>query len=181
MFLSADSGNRSRTRAELMRRAQKGDAEAFRLLIDDIGPVITNFLRRRIAERSELEDVCQDTLLAIYESRHTYEPWRPLEPWVFAIARKVGADHSRQHWARASWQELVDVPPEGAADGAESAMAKLRQSLERLPRTQRDALVMLKVEGVSTARAAHRTGTSAGTLKVRAHRAYQFLRESILG
>lgn len=164
-----------------MERTQGGDGEAFRALLDDIGPAITNFLRRRIADSSEVEDVYQEALMALYEARHTYQPSRPLEPWLFAIARNVVADHARRHWARASWQELVELPPEGATEGRTSAGPNLEEALGQLPQMQREAFVMLKLEGLSTLEAAERAGISVGALKVRAHRAYETLKKLILG
>src|SRR5579863_1010667 len=95
---------RGRLRMRLMRRMQDGDQDAFRVLLDDIGPSVTRFLRTRIADPNELEDVYQEVFMALYESRHTYEPERPFEPWLFAIARNVAADHARRHLARAKWE-----------------------------------------------------------------------------
>jgi RNA polymerase sigma-70 factor (ECF subfamily) len=45
-----------------------------------------------VADTQELEDVYQEVFMAIFEARHTYEPGRPLEPWLFAIARNIAAD-----------------------------------------------------------------------------------------
>src|SRR5258708_35066488 len=103
---------RSKLRAELMARLQRGDRDACRALLDDLGPSVMQLLRRRIVDPSELEDVYQEVFLGLYEARQSYEPGRPLEPWLFAIARNVAADHTRRHWSRASWQELVAEPPE---------------------------------------------------------------------
>jgi DNA-directed RNA polymerase specialized sigma24 family protein len=58
-------------RRQLMQHAEKGDGKAFRALIGDIDPRVTNSLRRRTANLDELEEVCQEKLsAAIYESRH---------------------------------------------------------------------------------------------------------------
>src|SRR5216683_6662781 len=103
---------RSKVRAELMVLLQRGDRDACRALLDDIGPSVMQFLRRRVADPGELEDVYQEVFLALYEARHSYQPGRPLEPWLFAIARNIAADHTRRHWSRASWEELVAEPPE---------------------------------------------------------------------
>ena len=65
---------RSRLRARLMARLQQGDADACQELLDSIGPSLTYFLRKRIADPQELEDVYQEVLIAIFEARHTYEP-----------------------------------------------------------------------------------------------------------
>jgi RNA polymerase sigma factor (sigma-70 family) len=91
-------------RARLMERLQEGDTDACRALLDDIGPLLTRFLRRRIAEPQEIEDVYQEVLMAVFEARHTYESSRPLEPWLFAIAHNIAADHVRRRWSRTRWE-----------------------------------------------------------------------------
>jgi DNA-directed RNA polymerase specialized sigma24 family protein len=84
---------RSRVRAELIVLLQHGDRDACRALLDDIGPSMMQFLRRRVADPGELEDVYQEVFLALYEARHSYQPGRPLEPWLFATASNIAADH----------------------------------------------------------------------------------------
>jgi RNA polymerase sigma-70 factor (ECF subfamily) len=107
MFKQNDKSARSEKWAQLMERAQRGDREAFRSLVNEIGPVITHLLRRKINDSSEIEDVCQETLIAICESLHTYEPSRPREPWLFAIARHVAVKHFHGSRSRARWHELT--------------------------------------------------------------------------
>ena len=172
---------RSRVRAHLMERMQQGDSEACRALLDDIGPSVMQFLRRRVADANELDDAYQEVLMALFEARHTYEPGRPLEPWLFAIARNIAADHVRRRWSRASWEELVDTLPERAEYDPPSSPPDLGEALAKLPRAQREAFAMLKLEGLSLEGAAERAGVSVGALKVRAHRAYKTLRKLIGG
>jgi RNA polymerase sigma-70 factor, ECF subfamily len=173
------SEERSRTRAHLMARMQDGDAESCRALLDDIGPMLTNFLRRRIAGRDDLEDVYQETVMAFFQARRTYDPSRPLEPWLFAIARNVAADHARRYWTRASVEQLTDTMPEQANATEPRSDPSLEDVMARLPDQQREAFSMLKLEGLSIEQAAKRAGTSVGTLRVRAHRAYKTLRKII--
>ncbi|MGO9454625.1 MAG: RNA polymerase sigma factor [Candidatus Binataceae bacterium] len=166
-------------RAGLMVRVQDGDRESCRALLEDIGPMLLTFLRRRIADRHELEDVYQETLLAVFQARHTYQPSRPIEPWLFAIARNTAADHSRRFWTRARIELLTDEMPERASDGEFPGERSLRNAMAQLPEDQREAFSMLKLEGLSIQAAAQRAGTSIGALRVRAHRAYQTLRRLI--
>jgi RNA polymerase sigma-70 factor (ECF subfamily) len=172
---------RGRLRMRLMRRVQEGDQDACRVLLDDIGPSVTRFLRTRIADPNELEDVYQEVFMALFESRHTYEPERPFEPWLFAIARNVAADHARRHLARAKWEALTAEPPEGLHRDPPSAPPDLANALEQLPPAQREAFSLLKLDGVSLEVAAARTGISVGALKVRAHRAYRALKKILSG
>jgi RNA polymerase sigma-70 factor (ECF subfamily) len=170
---------RSRTRARLMERVQDGDRESCRTLLDDIGPMLMNFLRRRIADRGEIEDVYQETLMAFFQARHTYQPSRPLEPWLFAIARNVAADHARHYWTRATVEHLTDEIPESAVASEPRSNPNLEDAVARLPEQQREAFSMLKLEGLSIEQAAERAGITEGALRVRAHRAYKAIRKLI--
>ena len=171
---------RARMRAYLMERLQQGDPEACRLLLDDIGPAVTRFLRTRVAS-DEVEDVYQEVFMALFQARHTYERGRPLEPWLFAIARNVAADHSRRRWARAGWEELTADLPERAAGDSPAPLPDIEALLAKLPPAQREAFAMLKLDGMTLEDAAGRAGVSVGALKVRAHRAYKALKRLIGG
>ena len=85
--------------------------------------------------------------MALFQARHTYEPGRPLEPWLFAIARNVAADHSRRRWSRASWEELTADLPERAEGDSPAAPPDIEGLLTRLPPAQREAFAMLKLDG----------------------------------
>jgi RNA polymerase sigma-70 factor (ECF subfamily) len=171
---------RIRLRARLMERLQQGDADACRLLLDDVGPAVTRFLRGRVAV-DEVEDVYQEVFMALFQARHTYEAGRPLEPWLFAIARNIAADHSRRRWTRARWEELTGDLPEHAEGGSPVSPPDIDALLARLPPGQREAFAMLKLDGMTLEAAAGRAGVSVGALKVRAHRAYKALRRLIGG
>ena len=173
------SQERSLKRAALMARVQDGDRESCRELLDDVGPMLMNFLRRRIADRDEIDDVYQDTLMAFFQARHTYEPSRPLEPWLFAIARNIAADHARRYWRRAGVEQLSDEMPEASVVDEPRPDPNLEAVMARLPDPQREAFAMLKIEGLSIEQAATRAGISVGALRVRAHRAYKALRKLI--
>jgi len=177
--IDSASEERSQTRARLMARMQDGDSDSCRALLDDIGPMVTNFLRRRIADRNALEDVYQETLMAFFQARHTYDPSRPLEPWLFAIARNVAADHARHFWTRARVEHLTDQMPEQPAGEEPRSDSSLEDAMAKLPEQQREAFSMLKLEGLSIEQAADRVGVSVGALRVRAHRAYKALRKLI--
>ncbi len=178
--LATDQSVRSRRLVQLMEGAQQGDKEAFRTLVNEIGPAITNFVRRRIFDPTELEDVCQEILLEIYESRHTFDTKRPIEPWLFAIARYIVMNHRRRHRLRAACHELVGVVPDGVGENSGNVLTKLRQALSQLPPFQREALVMTKIEGLSLAESSRRAGANIGNMKVRVHRAAEFLKKAIL-
>ena len=170
---------RSRQRAEWMARAQAGDRDAYRVLLDEIGPIVLGWLRRWLTDPEDLADVYQDTLVHLHRARHTYDPARPFEPWLFAIARNAAADHGRRRRRERAWETVVDDLPDVAMEGGAFEPA-LAEALRALPRPQREAFTMLKLEGLSVGAAAARAGVTPGALKVRAHRAYKALR-ALLG
>lgn len=161
-----------------MEGAQGGDREAYRALLLDIQGDLGRFVRRRVHDPQEVEDIVQDVLLVIHRARHTFDPTRPFEPWMYAIARNVTIDHGRKRGSRSRREILTDELPEIPAEALTSE-APLAAALERLPESQREAFSMLKIEGLSVEAAAERAGVSPGTLRVRAHRAYQSVKTFI--
>jgi RNA polymerase sigma-70 factor (ECF subfamily) len=117
--------------------------------------------------------------MAFYEARHTYQPSRPLEPWLYAIARNVAADHARRYWTRTRLERVLEEIPEQTEHSDLRSEPSLENAMAQLPEQQREAFSMLKLEGLSIEQAADRAGTSQGALRVRAHRAYKTLRRLI--
>ena len=165
---------------EWMAAAQRGDHDAYRDLLEAVQPMILGYLRKRIESEAAAEDVTQDVLLTMHRVRHTYDPGRPFEPWLFAIARSRLIDHLRRRRRVSAMEVLTDTLPEFAATAsAETAGDAAFEVLDRLPATQREAFAMLKLEGLTTEEAARRAGVSVSALKVRAHRAYKALRKAL--
>ena len=163
-----------------MAAAQRGDHEAYRVLLEAVQPMVLGYVRKRIESETAAEDVTQDVLLTMHRVRHTYDPERPFEPWLFAIARSRLIDHLRRRRRLSTLEVLTDTLPEVAAGGmAEMAGGSAFEILERLPAAQREAFSMLKLEGLTTQEAAERAGVSVSALKVRAHRAYKALRKAL--
>ena len=171
-----EANARSQRRARWMAEAQGGDRAAYRALLDDIGPMMQQFVRGRVRDAEEAKDVYQDVLLALHRARHTYEPARPLEPWLFSIARRVIARRRGERVARDARELLVHELPEIAVHGDGALKHELERALLGLSPDQREALALLKIDGLSIEAAAPRAGTTVGALKVRAHRAYRALR-----
>ena len=166
-------------RARLMADVQRGDRAAYRALLDDIGPAVRQFVRRRVDDAEEAKDVYQDILMALHGARRTYEPGRPFEPWLFAIARRVVAKRRSERVARETREVHPEILPDVPIDADGDARLDLEEAIGRLSPDQRQALVLLKIDGLSIARAAPLAGTTVGALKVRAHRAYRVLRRLV--
>ena len=175
-----------------MALAQEGDKAAYECLLADILPVLRSFTRRRLGDDVAAEDVVQEILLSVHRARRTYRPERPFEPWLFAIARNAIIDFQRARGRRKEevlpeddFLHDVSAPlPDRESAGAEDKRSELSPALDdalaRLPQAQREAVVMIHVEGLSVIEAALRARVSPGALRVRAHRGYRALR-ALLG
>jgi RNA polymerase sigma-70 factor (ECF subfamily) len=159
-----------------MARAQQGDRDSYRALLDDIGPIVRQYVGRRLRNPEDANDVCQDVLLALHRARHTYEPSRPFEPWLFAIVRRIVARRQSEQAARYAREIYGPALPSGSVGSDGHMKVVLEQAFEQLSPAQRQAITLLKIDGLSLDAAAPRAGTTVGALKVRAHRAYRALR-----
>lgn len=169
----------------LMARAQAGNRDAYRHLLEAITPYLRSLVVRHIANRSDAEDTVQDILLTLHTVRHTYDPARPFGPWLVTIANRRIVDGLRRR-GRLSAHETPFEPEHetlstSAANLQEEAVDArvLREAMERLPAGQRDAIRMLKLEERSLLEASAASGLSVAALKVATHRALKKLREMI--
>lgn len=167
--------------AALMLAAQAGDQDAYRALLEGLTPLLRSYLKRRLRDEEAVADVCQDVLLTMHRVRHTFEPGRAFEPWIYAIARSRFVDHLRRRRRRGDLEVPVDAGPESVAEEETAGWGRVLELLEALPATQREAFAMLKLEGLTVEEAAGRAGITPSALKVRAHRAYGALRRALLG
>ncbi len=161
-----------------MIAAQRGDAESYQRLLTELLPFVRGVVRGRLRDDAAADDVVQEVLLSIHTARHTYRPERPLRPWVRAIARNAVVDQVRR---RARAREVALDSADGVAAPPGPPSRRLAPGLLRvlagLPEAQRQAVMLLKVEGLSVGEAAKRAGVSPGALKLRAHRGYRALRD----
>ena len=165
-----------------MVAAQAGDSRAYDRLLRDCLPLLRAIARRRIADRHEAEDAVQDTLLTIHRMRATYDPNRPLRPWIAAIAERRCVDRLRRRGRGAGREAPLDdhadvlAAPAGETGEERIAGRQLREAVAELPESQRTALRLAKLEDLPLAEAAARSGLSVGALKVATHRALKTLR-----
>lgn len=173
----ADSERDERWR-QWMIAAQGGDAERYQRLLEELLPFVRGIARGRLRDADAADDVSQEVLLRIHTARHTYRPERALLPWVRTITRNAVIDHARR---RGRSREVALEHAGDLRDPRAEVQRSLSPGLERilgtLPDSQRQAVLLLKVEGLSVAEAAERAGVSSGAIKLRAHRAYRTLRD----
>ncbi|WP_416461752.1 sigma-70 family RNA polymerase sigma factor [Rubrivivax gelatinosus] len=156
------------------RRAHDGDEAAYREALTLAAARLRAYLRRRLAARpDEVEDLVQETLLALHLHRGSWDPGLPVGAWMLAIARHKLIDHLRRHGRREALHEPLDEVGDEqlAAPAPEAGSARdLQRLLQALPAAQRAAIVLTRLEGLSVPEAAQRTGASESAIKVQVHR-----------
>ncbi len=160
-------------------QALTGDAVAYQQFLTALSAHLRAFFRRRLSQLlDDVEDLVQETLLAVHHNRHTYKPEQPLTAWVHTIARYKMIDLLRSRSRREQLHDPLedDLQVFATADtDATEARRDLNTMLGSLPERQRRALVMTKLEGASVAEAALATGMSTGSVKVGVHRSLKAL------
>jgi RNA polymerase sigma-70 factor (ECF subfamily) len=164
---------------EFLVRGLAGDGAAYHRFLGELSGHLRAFLRRRLARLpDEVEDLVQETLLAVHNQRHTYDAAQPLTAWVHAIARYKLVDFLRRRSRRDLLTEPLDddleVLSSAVADAAE-ARRDLARLLAALPERQRMPIVYVKMQGLSVIEAARLTGMSESAVKVAVHRGLKAL------
>lgn len=163
----------------LMVRGLDGDGHAYESLLRELSAHLRAFFRKRLARLpDEVEDLVQETLLAVHNQRHTYAPDQPLTPWIHAIARYKMVDMLRRWGGHEALNEPLDDELELLSYSDTQAMDAHRdvtKLLEQLPERQRVPIEYVKLQGLSVAETAHITGLSESAIKVGVHRGLKAL------
>jgi RNA polymerase sigma-70 factor (ECF subfamily) len=162
-----------------------GDAAQYRRFLDRLSSYLRAYLRRRLPRaQADVEDILQETLLAVHNARHTYREDQPLTAWVHAITRYKLMDFFRAHSRREALHDEFDddgsVFVESDVEPAD-ARRDVGNLLETLPDRHRLPILLVKLEGLSVAEAAQRSGLSESAVKVGVHRGLKALAARIRG
>lgn len=152
----------------LMLAARGGDGTAYEQLLRELDLWLRAYYARRLPYPAA-DDARQEVLLAVHAKRHTFAPSKPFGAWITAIARYKWVDRIRdasRYSALALDDEIAVEDHEGAALSA----AALDQLLGRLKPAQESVIRLVKLNGLSIARASGATGQSAALVKINIHR-----------
>ena len=170
---------RERQLRSLLMGALDGDSAAYHAFLKQLGPHLRAYLRRRLrSQPDDVEDLVQDTLIALHEQRHTYRTDLPVTAWVQAIARYKLIDLLRSRQRHQDLHEPIEDHLSFLAfDDAEAREARrdVNVLMRNLPDNQRLPILHTKVHGLSVAEAAEATGMSESAVKVGVHRGIKAL------
>src|SRR6202163_5059482 len=156
---------------------------------------LRNFIRRRVADPSDAEDILQEVFYELVETYRLMKPIEQVGAWLFRVARNRITDLFRKRKPEASTNDpvaaeegefltLEDLLPSRDA-GPEAAYARivlleeLEDALGELPEEQREVFLAHEIEGRSFKELAAETGLSVNTLLSRKHYAVLHLRRRL--
>jgi len=158
------------TLARLAGLAQSGDRQAYAAMLTACRSWLLRYYRRKVPHE-QIDDLVQDTLLSVHRKLASYDPARPVIPWLAAIARYRFVDHLRIVYRNAASETFDD---DAALSYDEEPAFTARVSLERLfqalPDAQSQAIELVKIQGLSISEASASTGQSESLVKVNIHR-----------
>lgn len=161
--------------ADQMRAAIAGDAGAYRTVLQSLTIFLRAEARRGFARygrgTADVEDVVQETLLAIHLKRETWRTDEPIGPWVRAIARNKLIDSMRRGGKRINVpiDDVIDILP--AAEPTEHLTQQdAEQILNLLQGRQRDIVEAISLKGSSIRETAAKFAISEGAVRVALHR-----------
>jgi RNA polymerase sigma-70 factor (ECF subfamily) len=175
--------------AELLARYGQGDEAAFREIVSRYKNSLYAFLRQFLNRQELAEDVFQETFLQLFTSRDSFDPSRPLRPWLFTIAANKAKDALRKSQRVAaipigtlsdsqemSFDDVLNalssdstMPYEELEQGETSA--RVAQTIANMPENLREILILAYFNKFSYKQMANILSIPIGTVKSRLHTA----------
>jgi len=155
--------------AKLIAMARSGNAGAFETIVDRYQGRLLGFCRQMLGSTEDAEDVLQEVFVNAYRAMLADEREINLRPWLYRIARNRCLNHLRKPTADA--QESMDTVPEvEAASTAERVhnreeFRQILSDVNKLPETQRSALLLREMDAMSYEEIAQAMETSVPSVK----------------
>jgi RNA polymerase sigma factor (sigma-70 family) len=158
---------------------------------------LRNFIRRRVADESDAEDILQDVFYELIEAYRLMKPIEQVGAWLYRVARNRIIDgfrkkkpepfsakpdpEARDEDSSLSLEDLLPSPDAGpeATYARSILLEELEAALDELPEEQRDVFVAHEIQGISFKELSAETGVGINTLLSRKHHAVLHLRRRL--
>jgi RNA polymerase sigma-70 factor (ECF subfamily) len=158
---------------DLLILAQSGDKYAYSQLLTECSKYIGQKIRKWITRPEVAEELTQEVLIGIHRNLQTFLPGKSAEAWIMGITRFKVIDYFRKNPHKFQSLESDVTTPEEFTNN-------LMETLDELPELLREALIMTKVEGLSTKEAAQRLSIKENALRTRLSRAMSRLKKELI-
>ena len=173
-------------------RAQAGDKDAFRLLVEQHSPAIFRLAFRMTGNEQDAEDVVQETFLRAYRQISRYESRSSFSTWLYSIASNYSLDlirtrsrrESKRQYSPSEGTDILHSVPAASPGPDRVAFSsqvkdRLNHALDTLSPQERAAFVLRHFEGFSIEEIGRELGTGVNATKHSIFRAVQKLRKSL--
>jgi RNA polymerase sigma-70 factor (ECF subfamily) len=163
--------------SEVINRFRAGDDAAVRTVIESYGGAVATVARSIVGSPELVADVVQQTFVKAWRAAATLEENKPIQPWLYAIARRTAIDVLR-HERRPTTGDHApeqDIAVESHSFERTVQVYDVRQALDALPFDERNVMKMSHLLGMSHGDIAAELGIPVGTVKSRTARARQRL------
>ena len=162
--------------AQLAALVLQGDQAAFGYLFDRYREAIYRLFVQRTGDKSDADDLLQETFIKVYMNIDRYSPDYTFGQWIYTIARNTFIDYVRRRQEEQPIDERFAAPASGAPTPEESVInlqqrTQIERYLERLTPRYRRLVVLRFFDGLSYEEIAARLDLPLGTVKTQIHRA----------
>ena len=148
---------------------------------DQYSAQLLAFIRSRVADECEAEDLLQEVFLRIHLNLCCLHDLSKLESWVYQITRNAIIDYYRSRRDTFELRETLPAESDFDEEDVESELApSLKELINELPAAYREALILTEYQGLSQKELAQRAGISLPGAKSRVQRARQMIRDMLL-
>lgn len=151
------------------------------LLWDQYSTRLRAFIRSRVWDDAEAEDILQEVFIRIHRHLCCQPEWNKPKSWIYQIARNLIIDHYRRRRETVELPEGLPAEPDLPEEDPEAVLAlSLKEMIDGLPEHYRQALLLTEYQGLSQKQLAERLGISLSGAKSRVQRARERLRDMLL-
>lgn len=173
---------------KLVKKAQKGETEAFGQLYDNHIEPIYRFVYLKVGQKADAEDIAQQVFINAWQNINHYEPRGfPFSSWLYKIAHNTVIDYYR---TRKNYSDIdIETIAETSLDAPISRMAdqidqqldliEIKRAIKMLPAEYQTVVIMKFVEDLPNKEIAKILGKTEGALRVVQHRALKQLKKQL--
>ena len=176
---------------QLIAKFQLGDLQAFDILVRRYKDQLLNFVYRFVGNRSDAEDIVQETFLRVYKNKHMYKEIAKFSTWVYTIAGNLAKTELRRRKRHKIFsvsnfvneERDYDIPdrehsPEKQVDSAIQEEI-IQKAIEKLPAKFKEVIILRDIQGFAYEEISQILNIPLGTVKSRVNRGRLKLQEDL--
>ena len=186
-----DDGKTNVSDEQLIAKFQLGDLQAFDILVRRYKDQLLNFVYRFVGNRSDAEDIVQETFLRVYKNKHMYKEIAKFSTWVYTIAGNLAKTELRRRKRHKIFsvsnfvneERDYDIPdrehsPEKKVDSAIQEEI-IQKAIEKLPAKFKEVIILRDIQGFAYEEISQILNIPLGTVKSRVNRGRLKLQEDL--